>query len=147
VKAGSTKGQTTRTAGPKYDKGERRHKHIGRTSTPTIEYDSRRPRKWVGKCPNDISAEECVSLLNEAIAAPTGDRDIQVAKALYTVHRGAIYEAQTSDQGTSYHGYPYKGPLAGALVRQLRLLAIKKDCLGEFEKWVREQIEVRGSGR
>lgn len=147
VKAAVTLSGAAKTAGRVYDKGERRHKHEGRTSTPAIEYDGRNPKKFVGKCPHDISPQQRSTLLNEAVAGPIGDREITVAKVIYAVHEGAVCEAQTSDQGASYHGYPYRGPLAGRIVRALRSQATEKACVDAFEKWVKEHIEVKGSDR
>lgn len=127
-----------------YDKGERRFKHVGRGSEPTIEFDASDPKKWVGKCPATLGQVDRERLLNEAVAAPNGDRDLGVPKKLYVVHDGAIYEAQTSDRGGSYHGYPYKGKLSGALLRALREMAEEKKCLDTFEDWRRRYIELHG---
>jgi hypothetical protein len=57
-------------------------------------------------------------------------------KTLYVVHDGAIYAAQTSDAGVSYHGYPYKGKLPRELLTRLGEMAIAKDCEKDFAKWV-----------
>lgn len=129
-----------------YDKGERRFKHVGIGATPYIEFDDRQPKRWVGKCPNTHSAQTCLNLVSEAIAAPKGDRDIDFEKTLYVVDKnGAIYEAQTSDAGRSYHGYPYRGKMSGSFLAELRNMAIAKGCLRAFEDWVREHIELHGS--
>jgi len=85
----------------KYDKGERRFKHVGQGPRPYIEFDAGQPRKWVGKCPDTIPDIKKTELLNKAIAAPNGDRDVDYVKQLYVVHEGAIYEAQASDAGRS----------------------------------------------
>jgi hypothetical protein len=127
-----------------YDKGERRHKHVGKGPNPTIEFDTNNPKKWVGKCPSTLSQVDRDRLLNEAVAAPNGDRELDIPKKVYTVHEGAIYEAQTSDQGHSYHGYPYRGKLSGAIVGQLRAMAIQKNCLAEFNEWTKKHIELHG---
>ncbi|MGU3422926.1 hypothetical protein [Methylobacterium sp. D54C] len=95
-----------------YDKGERRFKHVGRDPWPHIQFDDHDPKKWIGKCPSNLSAVDRDRLLNEAVAAGNGDRELAVPRRLYAVHDGAIYEAQTSDGGMSYHGYPYRGKLA-----------------------------------
>ena len=129
----------------RYDKGERRHKHDGRTAAPAIEFDRKKPRKWIGKCPNNVTVEQRVALLNEAVAGSSGDRSLAGPKTVYAVHDGAVYEAQTSDGGASYHGYPYRGPLPGRIVRVLRQRADQKECRDAFDRWVKEHIEVRGS--
>jgi hypothetical protein len=127
-----------------YEKGEKRFKHEHNDNYPRIEYDQRRPKRWVGKCPSNISGSLRTTLLNEAIPAPLGDREISYVKKVYVVHQGAIYEAQTSDHGTSYHGYPYRGKLSRVLLRSLREMAIRKGCLDEFERWAKEYIEIHG---
>jgi hypothetical protein len=125
-----------------YDKGERRFKHVGRGSEPYIEYDERQPRKWIGKCPNDIPDAKKAELLNKAIPAPNGDREAEYAKRLYAVYRGAIYEAQTSDGGASYHAYPYRGKLSKPLVEALEAMAIAEGALDAFKDWIDKHIEI-----
>lgn len=129
----------------RYDKGERRFKHVGKGPEPVIEFDDSQPKKWVGKCPNTLSGEDRTNLLKEAIAAPNGDRDLAVPKKLYVVHEGAIYEAQTSDHGRTYHGYPYKGKLSGTILKALADMAERKECKDLFEKWVKEYVERHGA--
>ncbi|WP_156034300.1 hypothetical protein [Bosea sp. 117] len=128
-----------------YDKGERRHKHVGKGAHPTIEFDDSQPKKWVGKCPSTLSEVERSELLNKAIAAPNGDRDLPFPKKVYVVHNGAIYEAQTSDHGRSYHGYPYKGKLSTSILSKLTAMAGKDGCSDLFDKWVDDHIERHGA--
>jgi hypothetical protein len=129
------------------EKGERRYKHVGKGSVPTIEFDNGDPKKWIGKCPSTLSAADRERLLSEAIAAPNADRELDAPKKLYVVHEGAIYEAQTSDRGRSYHGYPYKGKLSYGLLNALRDMAIRKLCRDEFEMWVRRHIDRQAGPR
>ena len=124
----------------KYDKGEKRVKHKGRARLPEIRFFKNQPKRHVGLCPAGIPAELRLQLLNEAIPAPAGDRDIDYDKYLYVVHEGAIYEARTSDAGVSYHAFPYRGRLSNQIVEQLRTMARNKDCLDGFEKWVKNHI-------
>lgn len=131
--------------GRRYDKGERRFKHVGKGPTAVIEFDARDPQKWVGKCPSTISEEDRARLLNEAIAVSNGDRELPVAKKLYVVHEGAIYEAQTSDHGWSYHGYPYRGRLSGTILDELSAMAKKEGCSDQFEDWVKKHIVRHGA--
>jgi hypothetical protein len=128
----------------KYDKGERRFKHVGRGSMATIELDDSHPKKWIGKCPSTLNDADRERLLREAITAPNGDRELSAPKKLYVVHDGAIYEAQTSDHGRTYHGYPYKGRLSQDLLRSLRSMATSKGSLEAFEAWVKRHIEIQG---
>jgi hypothetical protein len=131
----------------RYDKGERRFKHVGKGPEPTIEFDDRNLKKWVGKCPSTLSPEDRERLLNEAIAAPNGDRELPLPKNLYVVHEGAIDEAQTSDRGRTYHGYPYKGKLARRILEALAKMAAEKGCSDAFAAWVRKNIEKHGDRR
>ena len=127
-----------------YDKGERRFKHVGTTAEPEIEFHSDNPKHWVGKCPNNISDADKNQLLNEAIAEENGDREIDFPKKLYVVDRGAIYRAQTTDRGRSYHGYPYRGKLGRRLIQELEKIAIRKHCEDGFKQWVKKYIEFNG---
>ena len=128
----------------RYDKGERRYKHVGRCQLPEIEFFPGNPRMWVGKCPSNLSVEDQTRLLNEAVTGSNGDRELAFVKKLYAVHQGAIYEAQTTDRGMSYHGYPYRGKLARNLIHELRKRAVEKACENDFDLWVKRYIEVNG---
>ena len=134
-------------AARQYDKGERRFKHVGRGPEPAIEFDNSDPKKWVGKCPSTLSEADRTRLLSEGIAAPNGDRDLAPPKKLYVVHDGAIYEAQTSDRGRTYHGYPYKGKLAGGILERLSAMAEQKGCSEQFATWVKMHIVRHGARR
>jgi hypothetical protein len=126
----------------KYDKGEKRFKHEGTSLKPEIQFFRDLPKRFIGKCPAAMPAALRLQLLNEAVVAPAGDREIDYPKYLYVVHEGAIYEAGTSDGGVTYHGFPYRGKLARQIVGQLRAMAIKKKCLDAFEKWMRDHIQA-----
>ena len=41
-----------KATGRRYDKGERRFKHVGKGAHPVIEFDDSEPKKWVGKWPS-----------------------------------------------------------------------------------------------
>ncbi|HEX8482891.1 MAG TPA: hypothetical protein VF650_13395 [Allosphingosinicella sp.] len=125
----------------RYDKGERRFKHVGREAYAEIEFVHGRPDMAVGKCPNTLSVDDCEAMLEDAVAGPNGDRDIDYPKKLYTVHDGVIYEAQTTTAGQSYHGYPYRGRLSRKLLKELASIARKKKCETEFNAWVKRHIQ------
>jgi hypothetical protein len=131
--------------GRKYDKGEKRFKHVGTGDCPEFRVFSNDPKRVEGLCPRNMSAELREKLLNEAVAAPNGDRKADYPKYLYVVHNGAIYEARTSDAGVSYHGFPLKGPLSKQLVATLRTTAQKKKCVKEFDRWIKDHITLQGS--
>jgi len=128
----------------RYDKGDRRYKHVGKGPAPEIEFEQGNPRVRIGKCPSTLTAEDCYRLINEAIAGRNGDRELDFPKKLYAVHKGAIYEGQTTDRGSSYHGYPYHGKLPGRLIEALREIAVNEGCEQEFDSWVKLHIEVHG---
>jgi hypothetical protein len=128
------------TISRKYDKGEKRFKHQGRHSYPEIQFFRDDPKRFVGLCPAGMPVKVRENLLNEAIAAPIGDREIDYPKYLYVVHEGAIYEARTSDAGRSYHGFPYRGSLSKDLLDSLRKMAEEKNCLQGFEDWVKRHV-------
>ena len=131
----------------RYDKGDRRFKHVGRTTRPEFELQSGHHQRWIGKCPANLSPNVINGLLDDALALPGSDRELAVPKRLYAIHEGAIYEAQTSDGGVSYHGYPYRGSLPVRLVSALRNMAQIKGCLEDFEDWVKRYIVIHGSYR
>lgn len=74
----------------RYDKGERRHKHVGKGVEPEIQFVSGNPRMWIGKCPGALTHDDHVRLVNEAIPANNGDREISFPKKVYAVHEGAV---------------------------------------------------------
>ena len=131
----------------RFDKGERRLKHVGLTVAAEIVFEAGNPRRPIGKGPNAVDPAKRQELLDSAIPGPNGDRILDVAKSLYAVYDGVIYEAQTSDAGVTYHAYPYHGPLNGRLIRALRPMAVESGRQNEFEAWIKAHITPRGSWR
>lgn len=129
---------------PVYEKGERRHKHVGNNDYPEFYYINDNPRHAIGKCPKNLVGDERTALLREAIPEGNGDREIGFHKRLYAVHHGAIYRAETTTYGKSYHGYPYRGKMGRAMLEKLRGIAANKECLKEFGDWVDQYIELHG---
>jgi hypothetical protein len=125
----------------RYDKGERRFKHVGRKAYAEIEFVQGNPSMAIGKCPNTLTPNDCEAMLEDAIAGPNGDRDIDFPKKLYMVHDGVIYEAQTTTGGQSYHGYPFRGRLSRKLLKELERIAGEKNCETEFNAWVKRHIQ------
>jgi len=126
-----------------YDKGERRYKHVGRNPYPEFRFEHD-PKRRVGLCPNNLDSADHARLLNDALPEANGDRSIDIPKRLYAVHDGAIYRAETTDWGKSYHGYPYKGKLGRDMCGRLREMAAAQKCLEAFEDWMDEHIEIQG---
>lgn len=129
--------------GPIYDKGDRRFKHVGSSSCPEFRSEND-PRRVVGLCPNNLQHADHQRLLNEAVPDGNGDRSIDFPKRLYVVHDGAIYRAETTDWGKSYHGYPYRGKMGRGLLEKLRAMAEEKGCAAELEQWAADYIELHG---
>ncbi|HTV33518.1 MAG TPA: hypothetical protein VME69_10535 [Methylocella sp.] len=127
-----------------YEKGVDRSKHVGTGLAPEIDFVKGSPRHFVGKCPHGIPDELKERLLNEAIADDNGDREIDFPKRLHVVHEGAIYRAETTTYGCSYHAFPYAGKLGKSLVIRLRKMADTKGCRKEFDNWVFKHIKLHG---
>ncbi len=127
-----------------YDKGEGRLKHVGKSDAPEISFQDGNPKHRIGRCPSNIPDEQKLELLNEAISGGNGDRELDFPKRLHVVHEGAIYRAETTDWGKSYHAYPYAGKLGKALLTELGAMADQKGCRAEFDKWVTIHIELHG---
>jgi hypothetical protein len=133
----------------RYDKGRNRWKHVGKDQRPQIAFDNEEPKKWIGKCPNEnVMPDELRSrLLNEAIPGHSGDRNVDYIKTLFVVHDGAIYAAQTSDGGVTYHGYPYKGKISDEILDRLEEMAQVKECEKDFRRWVKSYVLRHGERR
>lgn len=140
MEIGSSREKDAEPSSRRYDKGERRFKHVGREPYAVIEFVDDNPKMAVGKCPNNLDTNACELILSDAIDGSNGDRDLPFPKKLYAVHVGVIYEAQTTDWGKSYHGYPYHGRLPRKLVARLREIAVAKKCETEFASWVKRHI-------
>jgi hypothetical protein len=91
------------TAHRRYERGENRRKHVGASPVPEI-VTVRGDR--VGKCPAGRRAAWRQALLDDAIGYFTDDPySPAFPKRLFAVDAdGAIYTAQTSNPGDSYHG-------------------------------------------
>lgn len=127
-----------------YDKGERRKKHVAPGDEPQLVFDSDNPRKVVGKCPSTISDADRDALLQRAVPLPNGDRELGPPKKIYAVYRGAIYEAQTSDHGRTYHAYPYKGKLGDRILNLLQAMADTDGCREAYDAWRKKYITRHG---
>jgi hypothetical protein len=99
----------------KYDKGEKRFKHEGTSVKPEIQFFRDVPKRFIGRCPAAMPATLRLQLLNEAVVAPAGDREIDYPKYLYVVHEGAIYEARTSEAESPIMGSHIEVSLRGKL--------------------------------
>lgn len=127
-----------------YDKGERRWKHVGKGDEPEFRIDDSNPRKVVGKCPATLPDDVRDRLLQIAVPLPNEDRDLVPPKKIYAVHQGAIYEAQTSDQGRTYHAYPFRGKLHSGIIEKLAVMAVDEGCRPQFDEWLKKHIKRHG---
>jgi len=126
----------------RYDKGERRYKHVGRSASAAVDLGN--PKKVVGKCPNNIPQALRVKLLQTAISAKPIDPELGYAKHLYLTYQGIIYECATSDFGLTYHAYPYHGVMRRSLLNALRGSIDATLNPVAFGQWEQAHIEVRG---
>lgn len=132
------------TAHRRYDKGDRRHKHVHSAPEPCFQVEHGNPKRVIGKCLKGMKPPLLDALINQAIPPVEDPSGRAFDKRLYVVHDGAIYEAQSSDRGKSYHGYPYKGKLSSATIARLRQMAEDKGCLDQFKRWVDDHVERHG---
>ncbi len=127
----------------RYDRGGNRRKHIGSSHVPEIVTVG---GEIVGKCPTGRTPEWRQALLDDAVGYVTIEPySAAFPKRLFAVDSdGAIYAAQTSNPGDSYHGYPYDGPLGKRILKALREKAVQKRCENLFDSWVKNHITVAG---
>lgn len=127
-----------------YEKGSERYKHVGDKDVPEIVHVPGAPKHALGKCPKAVPDDVRTTLLNEAIPLPVGDEEVPLKQRLHVVHEGAIYRAETTSAGVSFHAYPYAGKLGKGLIAELRGMADRKNCVKEFDKWVARHITPHG---
>lgn len=128
----------------RYDKGERRHKHVGRGAAAEIVFVPGQPKMWIGRCPRTLTSDDNERLINEALSDEDDDRETTFPSRLYAVHDGVIYEGRTTDRGHSYHGFPYHGKLGKRMIARLKALAVQQGCGDKFDAWVKRHIEIQG---
>ncbi|WP_254017377.1 hypothetical protein [Mesorhizobium escarrei] len=63
-----------KATGRRYDKGERRFKHVGKGAHPVIEFDDSEPKKWVGNGPQPYGRRRAIGTcpFEEAIRRSRG---------------------------------------------------------------------------
>jgi hypothetical protein len=122
-----------------YERGEGRYKHRWNNDYPGFEPRSKGP---VGKCPKSIDEKLATEILNDGV--PYFDSQDQSTPAkIYCVYLGAVYELVPTQPGVSWHGYPWRGDLAGRaplprkIKRQLEEKAEKSGFLKEYTSWMK----------
>jgi hypothetical protein len=121
----------------KYDKGENRPKHRGTVPEARIvdKYGEE-----VGECPRGFSLEAAQTLLDNAIEEYRS-RQPDVPFRLWNYHDGAVYQARTSDGGTTWHGWPVQGSRIPDKIREQ--LEDRAAVLGERQRlnqWLRKRF-------
>jgi hypothetical protein len=117
-----------------YNKGENRHKHLGRVREAVIV---RERGNWVGKCPRSFQLETAQAKLRDSFAEYRS-RQPDKPFRLWTYFEGAVYAARSEDGGTTWHAYPDQDPPV-VIRRQLELQA---DHLGQrdgLERWLKKK--------
>lgn len=122
-----------------YERGEGRYKHCWNKDEAGFEPST---KGAVGKCPKSITQEIAEQILKKGVPYYEQPEDDYPAK-IYSVYKGVIYEAVPTTQNKSWHGYPWRGDLAGRctltrkLKNQLKQLAIDEKHLKDYEQWLK----------
>lgn len=121
----------------KYDKGENRPKHLGTDPEDQIVH---KYGNEVGECPRGFSLKAAQKLLDNAIEEYK-PRQSDVPFRLWNYHAGAVYQARTSDGGTTWHGWPVQA--SRIPVKLLRQIEDRAEALGErhrLNQWLRKRF-------
>lgn len=125
-----------------YEAGQGRYKHRWSNDYAGFEPGLKGP---VGKCPCSINKHIAEEILNTGIPYYGSSlNDDQTPAKIYAVYQGVVYEAVPTSPGISYHGYPWRGDLAGRptlpkyILRQLQQQAQKTGCEKEYSAWMKK---------
>ena len=93
----------------------------------------------VGKCPGNLSMQDCESLLNTGISWHPDRWRKNYPKRIYNIRDGVVYRATPTVGGVSYHGFPERPEQFPAEIEpQLLQLADQLGCGNEVRKWLKE---------
>jgi len=126
----------------KYDKGENRRKHVGTAPEAQIAHQY---GNEVGECPRGFSLEAARELLDDAIEEYRS-RQPDVPFRLWSYHDGAVYQARTSDGGTTWHGWPVAARhIPDDILPRLEARALAVDESDRLKKWLRQKWAIKRS--
>lgn len=95
----------------------------------------------VGKCPHNLTNEECEEFLNQGVEYRPRRWRHSYPDRIYNIINGVVYRATPTVPGKSYHGFPERQERVAELPRELRkrllALAEQKGCREEVEKWLK----------
>ena len=123
----------------RYEPGDKRKKHKWAKDYAGFEVEN---GVRVGKCSSKITLTLAESLLNSGIPWNNPSLPKDYPHNIYNVYEGAIYKAAITLHGVSYHGFPADKRVPREVLGQLRKLAKEKECLEEFEEWVKQHITL-----
>jgi len=120
----------------KYDKGDNRHKHLGKHTEAQVVYEE---GKWVGKCPKGFCIKDAQNLLENGI--PEFSKTIpEKPRRIWSYYSGVIYAAcsSESEEGKIWHGYPVKDEPPRKILEKLKQLASERGEEKLIKKWLRK---------
>lgn len=121
----------------KYDKGENRRKHQGTAPEARIAH---KYGEEIGECPRGFTLATAQRLIDDAIEEHK-KRQPDVPFRLWSYHDGAVYQARTSDGGTTWHGWPVQGNrIPDGIRRQLEAQAEQQGESDLLKQWLRRRF-------
>lgn len=125
----------------RYRKGEKRYKHVSRTDRYEFEPHRGHPKKFVGKCPNNIPQTVCEAVLAKAIPGPNPAGVEEPPRRLYAFHDGMLFEFRLSDHKQDYHAFPLRGRMPKSVTRRLREDLGSDAERRAFDAWIDNYVQ------
>ncbi len=117
----------------KYDKGENRHKHVGKGTNAQLIYEN---GILVGKCPKGFSFDIAQKLLENGIPEFRKTAEEKPFR-IWSYYKGAIYVARSQDGGSTWHGYPAINP-PREISKKLEQLAQAQGEEKSIKQWLKK---------
>lgn len=94
---------------------------------------------FIGICPSTLSKQQAEELLQNGV--PHYRPGAVHPERIYAVYEGVVYEARPTEDGITYHGFPWRGRpghnrLPRPIKRALRQHAVRDGCLAAFNAWL-----------